>query len=212
MKKFKLFSSYTEEENWLNQQSESGWRLVKKGIFYTFNKGADQPLVYAIDYRTFKNKGDYQDYLSLFQDSGWTHMGGSRWSGEHYFSALPNQEKDISIFSDRESSINRYKKKIINCLYGILFLSCYLALSLLFGSFDGYGRMILKPKLAFLTPGLWERSGIEFWKAFLFELPFALIFRILPIILIIGYAILIMIYLFWAIYGEKQERMFEDEK
>lgn len=85
-------------------------------------------------------------------------------------------------------------------------------LSLIFGSFDGYGKMILNPKLAFFTPGLWERSGVKFWKAFLFELPFALIFRILPIILIIGYAILMMIYLFWAIYGEKQERKFEDEK
>ncbi|WP_461615658.1 hypothetical protein [Clostridium sp. Marseille-QA1073] len=35
-------------------------------------------------------------------------------------------------------------------------------------------------ELFFLTPGLWEREGAEFWKAFWFEFPFMLM-RVLPI-------------------------------
>lgn len=38
------------------------------------------------------------------------------------------------------------------------------------------------PGMIFLTPGLWEMQGMEFWRAFLFELPFALM-RTLPAIL-----------------------------
>lgn len=112
MKKFKLFSSYSAEEKWLNEQSNLGWKLVKKRLFYTFQKNLPNSLVYAVDYRIFKNKSDYQDYLNLFQDSGWTHMAGNRWSGEHYFASSSQGEKDLSIFSDRESSIERYKKKV----------------------------------------------------------------------------------------------------
>lgn len=38
------------------------------------------------------------------------------------------------------------------------------------------------PGMIFLTPGLWDLEGMEFWRAFLFELPFALM-RILPAVL-----------------------------
>ena len=32
----------------------------------------------------------------------------------------------------------------------------------------------LNPKALYLTPGLWEMSGLAFWRHFLFETPFAL--------------------------------------
>jgi hypothetical protein len=65
---------------------------------------------------------------------------------------------------------------------------------------------MIQPERAFLTPGLWERSGEMFWKAFYFELPFALIFRIIPVILFMGCLILLMIYWFWSVYGIKKEQ------
>lgn len=209
MKKFKLFSSYSAEEKWLNEQSNLGWKLVKKKLFYTFHKNTQNSLVYAVDYRIFKNKDSYQDYLNLFQDSGWIHVAGSRLSGEQYFISLLNEDKDVSIFSDRESSQYRYKKKMINSIQGIGYLLTYLVVAILYGYFDI--RMIMEPRYAFLTPGLWEKSGMEFWKAYLFELPFALIFRILPMILIIGYIILMVTYLLWGFYSQNQERKFENE-
>ncbi|MBU5426276.1 DUF2812 domain-containing protein [Tissierella pigra] len=209
MKKFKLFSSYSAEEKWLNEQSNLGWKLVKKKLFYTFHKNTQNSSVYAVDYRIFKNKDSYQDYLNLFQDSGWIHVAGSRLSGEQYFISLLNEDKDVSIFSDRESSQYRYKKKMINSIQGIGYLLTYLVVAILYGYFDI--RMIMEPRYAFLTPGLWEKSGMEFWKAYLFELPFALIFRILPVILIIGYIILMVTYLLWAFYSQNKERKFENE-
>lgn len=202
--KFKLFKSYLEEEQWLNQLSKTGMELVKKGLFYTFKKGSKQPLTYAIDYRIFKNKADYEEYLGLFHDSGWKHMAGSIRSGEHYFTAVQGQEKGVSIFSDRDSSAMRYKKKAVNSFQGFLTLLCYLLVAHSLKMIDL--RMMIQPERAFFTPGLWERSGEVFWKAFYFELPFALVFRMIPVILFMGYLILLMIYWFWSVYGIKQER------
>jgi hypothetical protein len=198
--KFKLFKSYSEEETWLNQQASAGWKLVKKGLFYTFQKSSQQQLFYSIDYRIFKNKADYQEYLN-FYDSGWTHMAGSLRSGEHYFTTSNGQEKGTSIFSDRDSSALRYKKKAANSFQGVSAIICYLLMAHSVKIFDL--KMIIHPERAFLTPGLWERSGEIFWQAFFFELPFALIFRILPIILLMGYLILLIIYWIWSVYGVK---------
>lgn len=35
-------------------------------------------------------------------------------------------------------------------------------------------KVFLNSKLSYYTPGLWDRTGISFWKAFLFETPFAI--------------------------------------
>lgn len=204
MKKFKLFKNYSEEEAWLNQQSRAGWELVKKGMFYTFLKSSQQQLVYSIDYRNFKNKADYQEYLNLFQDSGWRHMAGNIQSGEHYFTPSSEQENVTSIFSDRDSSALRYKKKASHSIKIFTTLLVYLLVCQRFDSFRL--DMLAHPSRAFLTPGLWERSGDAFWQAFLFELPVAFIFRMLPVILLICYLILMILYWAWSVYGVKQEQ------
>lgn len=204
MKKFKLFKSYSEEERWLSEQSNLGWELIKKRVFYTFRKNSQQFLVYRVDYRTFKNKEYYQDYLNLFNDAGWKHVAGNQKSGEQYFCAYPQKEEDLSIFSDRKSSQFRYRKKMIRCLQRILAIVLYMAYASWQGIFD-FG-MILHPSKAFLTPGIWEKSGEVFRNAFLFELPFALIFRILPFALIIGYVTILIILVLWSINGAKKER------
>lgn len=210
MKKFKLFTSYSEEEKWLSEQSNLGWELIKKRAFYTFRKKSQQFLVYGVDYRTFKNKEDYQDYLNLFDDAGWNHVAGNLRSGEQYFYAYPQKERDLSIFSDRKSSQFRYRKKTIRCLQRITAIVLYMAYASWLNFFDF--RMILQPSRAFLTPGIWGKSGEAFWNAFLFELPFALIFRILPYALIIGYITILIILVLWSINGAKQERKLEDEE
>lgn len=40
------------------------------------------------------------------------------------------------------------------------------------GNFDP--AVIINPKTLYFTPGLWDLTGLEFWRAFLFETPFAL--------------------------------------
>jgi Na+/H+ antiporter NhaC len=57
-------------------------------------------------------------------------------------------------------------------------------------------------KLAFLTPGLWDRTGKAFWSAFFFELPFAL-FRVVPLIL---FAVVAVFYSYW---GSKAKKIYK---
>ena len=198
MKKFKLFASYTEEEHWLNEQSAAGWNLTRKRIVYTFRKTEEKPRIYAIDYRKF-------------QDAGWTHVAGYRWSGEQYFSSLEEDCSDSSIFSDRESSQYRYQAKLRTSLNVLALVLLYLwATTALDGGLGSFFSPVLNPKSAFLTPGLWEATGSEFWRAFWFELPVAFIFRILPILLVLGCLIQAVIYAFWAFYAGKKEKRLEN--
>lgn len=36
-------------------------------------------------------------------------------------------------------------------------------------------QAFLNPKLLYQTPGLWEKTAADFWRAFLFETPFAVL-------------------------------------
>jgi len=204
MRKFKLFQSYDSEEQWLSEQAAAGWTLAKKGLLYTFRKQSPQKLVYNVDYRTFKSKADYQSYLSLFADAGWTHAAGSLRSGEQYFTASPRPGKELSIYSDKESSHSRYAKKAWHSLLKVIFPVAFMTISRIYDLFDF--KMIVQPSRAFLTPGIWERTGEAFWQAFFFELPFALVFRILPCILVIGYVLLFAFYTGWALYCARHDR------
>ena len=52
--------------------SAQSWHLVKTpGLFYTFEKGKPQKRLYRIDFRHFKNQADFEEYITLFADSGW---------------------------------------------------------------------------------------------------------------------------------------------
>lgn len=210
MKKFKMFKTYSEEEKWLSEQADLGWELVKKRFFYNFQKKKPETLLYGVDYRTFKNKDDYQDYLRLFEDAGWRHVAGNLRSGDQYFYTNSQNERDISIFSDRISSQERYKKKRIHYLNKVMLISSYMVLGSLLNIFNF--RIILNPRRAFLTPGIWEKSGEAFLKAFLFELPFALIFRLIPCVLLLGYIVILIVNVLWSINGFKKEEGLENEK
>ncbi|XID93157.1 DUF2812 domain-containing protein [Paenibacillaceae bacterium WGS1546] len=210
MKRFKLFRSYHAEEKWLSEQARAGWRLVKKGVFYTFRKQSPQQLVFNVDYRTFKRRADYESYLSLFSDAGWTHAAGNIRSGEQYFTAPVQQGKELSIFSDKESSHSRYKKKSSQYLLKALITLAFIGVGGIFNLFDY--QMIIQPGRAFQTPGIWEKTGEAFWQAFLFELPFALIFRIVPCILLLGYTLLVIFFAAWAMYCTKLDRGLDHEQ
>lgn len=43
--------------------------------------------------------------------------------------------------------------------------------------------------LTYLTPGLWERTGVDFWGGFLFETPFVVL-RTFPYILFLPFTVL----------------------
>ena len=204
MRKFKLFKNFTAEEKWLSSEAQKGNILTKKGIFYKFRKKNPQNLVFGIDYRTFRKKADYQDYLTLFEDTGWIHRAGSRYSSVQYFTSNTLDIKNVSIFSDRPSSWVRYKRKAINYLtYGAILLTL-LIIQQVFNQINL--SLIINPKSLFLTPGLWEKTGQVFWNAFLFELPVAIIFRFIPLVLLLIMTILLILNGLWAFYTYCQSK------
>jgi hypothetical protein len=196
MKKFKIFWNFDEEEKYLNGMAAQGYILKKYSIFgfYHFENGKPQNLNYKIDYRTFKNKEEYDNYITLFEDAGWKHVYGTKISGNQYF--LPMNEKaGTDIFSDRVSAAARYKTLYNICIANVICFFSYLFVLLVTTEGD-------LSKIGFLTPGLWERTGKAFWSAFFFELPFVIL-RIVPPVFM---AIIAVFYCYW---GFKAKRFYK---
>ncbi len=185
MRKLKCFMDYDKEEKWLNDMAKKGYKLEDVGFGYKFTFAKVENNTIRIDNRVFKNKGDFIDYCTLFEDSGWKHIVGSRSSGAQYFEKVDENSED-DIFSDSISKAGKYKR-VAN--RWIALAVCYLMLTL---SFISNGQInvksILNPKLLYYTPGLWERTGVPFWRGFLFETPFAILrafIWLIPIMMVI---------------------------
>lgn len=112
MKKFSLFVDMEKEEQYLNEMAKQGWHLDKYSVFnvYTFVKEAPQVSNYKIDYQLFRKKSDYINFLTLFADSGWRHISGSQNSDYQFFLPDSSQNQSAEIFSDGNSSNQRYKR------------------------------------------------------------------------------------------------------
>src|SRR5699024_6209378 len=83
------------------------------------------------------------------------------------------------IFSDRQSKAQYYKRLMIYSLpFTILFLLI--------------GIDFLVKGNVYMTEGLWDMNGSLFWKALVFETPFALL-RLLTTIILIGMGIVFFI-------------------
>lgn len=183
MKQFKIFIDFAKEEQYLNLQAQKGYRFFKSSClgFYHFINEALKDTNYRIDYRVFKNTYDFNNYVTMFEDSGWRHVYGTKYSGRQYF--LPMRENaSEDIFSDVTSKAQRYISFQRQCIVSLALLVVYLT-SIYITTKPNFNSPI------FLTPGLWEKQGPSFWFAFLFELPFALM-RVLPVFLFLAAAII----------------------
>lgn len=175
MVKHKLFIvNIGKEEAWIEKYINQGYRLKSaEWGRYQFEK-CENPYIapkVKLDFRTFNKQEEFNDYLALFEDSGWRHIAGSKSSGVQYFEQM-NVESADNIFSDNESKAGRYKR-ISNMWIGFFYI--YFPLLIVFsttGIFDFHKLYNLKE--LYYTPGLWEKAGGDFWRAFLFETPFAL--------------------------------------
>lgn len=171
MNKFKLYFNLDKEEKWLNEMSDKGWQLYGKTVKYKFHKTPHSNINIKIDYRNFKSKSDFQDYIMLFKDSGWEHIIGAKTSGKQYFKKIDETAGD-DIFSDLFSKAERYKR--MANIWMSLAMS-YIPLCIVFILTKTVDiTTILNPKALYYTPGLWQKTGASFWRAFLFETPFAI--------------------------------------
>jgi hypothetical protein len=171
MFRIKYFLDFAKEEKWLNEMAHGGWELVKVDAVYHFQPADPQDALIRIDYRNFHSRADYENYVTLFEDSGWQHVAGSRHTGLQYFKRVsPASAEDI--FSDDRSRAERFQR------FARIWFSIAMAELLIMIIMGVSGAMdlqaLIQPRHFYLTPGLWERQGAAFWSAFWFETPFAL--------------------------------------
>lgn len=161
VKKFKVFFDIEKEEQWLNRQLQKGYRCTNiSGLgIYTFEK-TDKRYVMRLDYQDYLSRKKFKEYRGIYEDFGWSYIKGSWLGGIQYWQKEADDHKEI--FSDRQSMRNYYRR--------LMGYSSGLGLMLLFISY-----MLYKDSGLYLTEGLWSMSGALFWKAFLFETPFALL-------------------------------------
>lgn len=118
IRKFRWFWAWQDEkeEHWLGEMSQQGYHLIKVALpgIYTFTVGTPREYVYRLDYQPYSKK-DRDDYLQLFSDAGWEHVGEMvSWQ---YFRKEAREGETPEIFTDVESKVAKYKR-----LLGYLFV------------------------------------------------------------------------------------------
>jgi hypothetical protein len=200
MKKFRLYINLDKEEKWLNEMLNEGWELHRKYIKYEFHKTSTNNTIIKIDYRNFKSNDDFQNYITLFKDSGWEHINGTKTSGKQYFKII-DESGDSDIFSDVSSKAARYKR-LSNMWLSIAISYIPIFIALVATKAININA-ILNPKLLYYTPGLWQKTGTSFWEAFLFETPFAVWRGFIWLI----FACLIVLYTIFAVKARRYYQM-----
>jgi Protein of unknown function (DUF2812) len=200
LRKFKYFIDFDKEEKWLNELAKEGYQLEEKSFGYKFCQAQPENAITKIDYRKFKKNEDFIDYCTLFEDSGWKHIVGTKNSGTQYFKKM-DRDSDDDIFSDKISKAGKYKR--LSEMF-IELAICYLPLLVALITTDVIDiEALINPKQLYLTQGLWEMSGEAFWKAFLFETPFVLIrafiWLFIPVVMILA-----------LIFGIKAQKLYVD--
>ena len=126
--RFFTIADFEEEEAWLREQHNMGWRLAKATLpcFYTFDRCEPEDVIYRLD---FKNGEEEGDYFQMFRDYGWEyfeHMAG--WLYFRKPAAEVETEADGELFSDGLSKVEMVKKIVFTRLLPLLtiFLCCLL--------------------------------------------------------------------------------------
>jgi hypothetical protein len=175
MRVFKIFTDIDREEAYLRDMALKGQQLVRYTSYgvYIFRAAEPAPLNYRVDYRIFPNKEQFEEYLTLFADAGWQHVCGDYQSGSQYFLPRPDVVQTEDIFSDEESRAARYKRFGLFNLF-VALLSATYAFAFRPITIEAFGWLSVDLPDWYLTPGLWELSGLAFWRALLFETPFVI--------------------------------------
>lgn len=187
MKKYHFpFIDLDKEEEWINKYIRQGWRLRRiHGFCYEFiskeTGSAPQPgevrpdknaFLVRCDVRSFNQYPEYQNYLMMFEDAGWRHISGNMNGDLQYFERV-RPDASGQLFSDTVSRAERYLRMTKRYLTTLLFyFPCMLSF---FMVYDFRLQNLFNMGEMYFTPGLWDRTGLAFWTAFLFETPFALL-------------------------------------
>ena len=125
--RFFTIADYEEEEIWLREQHNRGWKLTNAAVFlYTFERCAPEDVIYRLDY---KNGEESEDYLQMFRDYGWEYFDQN--AGGLYFRKPAEEaenEEDGELFSDGLSKVRMVEHIVRTRMLPLLviFLCCLL--------------------------------------------------------------------------------------
>lgn len=173
MRCIKWFLDLDKEERWLNEMAKKGYLFRSTNCFgyYDFECIDEKECnaVVKTDFRIFKSYKEFDNYIALFEDSGWKHVWGTQAYGTQYF-VKRNADASEDIFSDYASKVGKYKRV---AMMWISLASAYIPVFIVnFMNFDS--SQIFSFKSLYITPGLWEMKGLLFWRQFLIETPFVM--------------------------------------
>lgn len=120
--RFFTIADYEEEERWLRQQHNKGWRLADflPPCFYVFQRCAPEDVVYRLD---FQPGAMDTDYIQMFAEYGWEYC--HRFAGWLYFrkpSAQMELAQEAEIFSDDATKRERIRSILRTRMLPILIL------------------------------------------------------------------------------------------
>jgi hypothetical protein len=124
--KFKWFWAWQDEkeEAWLHEMAKQGLHLQRVGPFgyYEFTEGEPRYDYYRMDY--IFNRKDYENYLQLFKDAGWEHLG--QMGGWQYFRTSAKGAAVPEIYTDKDSKAQKYQR-LLTIL--VILLPMYISLT-----------------------------------------------------------------------------------
>lgn len=124
--KFKWFWAWQDEkeEAWLHKMAMQGLHLQSVGPFgyYKFLEGEPRNDYYRMDY--IMDRKDYENYLQLFKDADWEHLG--EMGGWQYFRTTAKGDSIPEIYTDNASKATKYKRLIT---FLVVFLPIFITLT-----------------------------------------------------------------------------------
>ena len=119
LKQFRWFWAWADEkeEAYLREMALGGWHFKSVTFpgYYTFEKGESRNDFYRLDF--LANYKDKDNYLQLFEDAGWDHVG--EYGSWQYFRNTAIEGEALEIFTDNESKQKKYSRIL---LYLIIFI------------------------------------------------------------------------------------------
>lgn len=137
--KFFTIPQYRQEEEYLSEMHEKGWKLTKVSFLglYHFEKCEPAKVSYRLDYNKegVENKAEY---VQMFSDCGWEYMFD--YVGYSYFrkEADPEGERE-EIFCDDESRLDMMKRVFLGRIRPLIIIFLFIILPQLYMNTMGYG-------------------------------------------------------------------------
>jgi len=147
-----------EEEIWLEEMSKQGLHLKKAhlGAQYDFVRGELQNYLYRLDFQDSLKPKVKDEYLRLFTDDGWEHLG--QMGGWQYFRKPVGTGGEREIFTDNESKIQKYNRFMT--WFGLSYPSYLVVFIALWGSYPEW-FMWLNVGIIMVFSALWIFIGLK---------------------------------------------------